>query len=407
VLWIAAWLLAAPSVRAQIAPAPARPDRILVKAARQSESRHAARRARHAPHSDVCRLRQSAGRPTFGRRFRAHRPRGLSRERPRDYAEPDFIVHLLLTPNRFRYYNLDLWNLHNVGQYGGTPGARHSRAARLGRAARRAEHHRRRHRHRRAPHARGSRAESLDESRRERHRCACLNKKHQRPRRRRRRFHRRRPRHQRHHRHRRSDDDYGHGSHVAGILGAAGNNTVGVVGVAWSVQIMACKFIDSQGNGSISDAITCSTMRAPTAENRQRELGRYAFSRRRCSTRSTASAPPASSLSPRAQRQQRQRREPALPRELRADNIAVFRRTVTAPQFEPTSPDRIMHDYLAQYVSRTNTYRTLASCPNGRPDAVTGQICLCVMMNRPIPTYRYYDGPRLYCAGPHIRLAAG
>src|SRR5256884_8194537 len=43
----------------------------------------------------------------------------------------------------------------------------------------------------------------------------------------------------------------------SGIIGAAGNNSVGVVGVCWSVQLMACEFIDSQGNGSISDAITC------------------------------------------------------------------------------------------------------------------------------------------------------
>jgi subtilisin family serine protease len=52
-------------------------------------------------------------------------------------------------------------------------------------------------------------------------------------------------------------DDYGHGTHVAGLIGAKGFNGVGVVGVCWSVQIMACKFIDSLGNGSISDAITC------------------------------------------------------------------------------------------------------------------------------------------------------
>ncbi len=53
------------------------------------------------------------------------------------------------------------------------------------------------------------------------------------------------------------NDDYGHGSHVAGILGAVGDNFVGVVGVAWSVPIMACCFLDSTGNGTISDAIAC------------------------------------------------------------------------------------------------------------------------------------------------------
>ena len=52
-------------------------------------------------------------------------------------------------------------------------------------------------------------------------------------------------------------DDHGHGTHVSGTIGAVGNNSVGVVGVAWKVQIMACKFLDSSGNGFISDAVKC------------------------------------------------------------------------------------------------------------------------------------------------------
>ncbi len=52
-------------------------------------------------------------------------------------------------------------------------------------------------------------------------------------------------------------DDYGHGTHLAGIIGAAGNNGKGVTGVAWSAQIMACKFLDSNGDGFSSDAVTC------------------------------------------------------------------------------------------------------------------------------------------------------
>jgi subtilisin family serine protease len=52
-------------------------------------------------------------------------------------------------------------------------------------------------------------------------------------------------------------DDYGHGTHLAGIIGAAGNNSNGVVGVAWQTRIMACKFLDNQGDGSNSDAVTC------------------------------------------------------------------------------------------------------------------------------------------------------
>jgi len=52
-------------------------------------------------------------------------------------------------------------------------------------------------------------------------------------------------------------DDHGHGTHVAGIIGARGNNSVGVVGVNWNVQIMACKFLNSSGSGFTSDAIRC------------------------------------------------------------------------------------------------------------------------------------------------------
>ena len=50
-------------------------------------------------------------------------------------------------------------------------------------------------------------------------------------------------------------DDNGHGTLVSGVLGAVGNNGRGIVGVAWQVQIMACKCLDSAGNGSDSDLI--------------------------------------------------------------------------------------------------------------------------------------------------------
>jgi len=52
-------------------------------------------------------------------------------------------------------------------------------------------------------------------------------------------------------------DDHGHGTHVAGTLGAVGNNHRGVVGVNWTVRIMALKFLDSTGYGYESDAATC------------------------------------------------------------------------------------------------------------------------------------------------------
>jgi subtilisin family serine protease len=50
-------------------------------------------------------------------------------------------------------------------------------------------------------------------------------------------------------------DDDGHGTHVAGTIGAVGDNGVGVTGVSWQVSIMGLKFLDAEGSGSISDAI--------------------------------------------------------------------------------------------------------------------------------------------------------
>ena len=51
-------------------------------------------------------------------------------------------------------------------------------------------------------------------------------------------------------------DDMGHGSHVAGTIGAAPNDGNGHVGVAWKIQLMACKFLSPYG-GATSDAIQC------------------------------------------------------------------------------------------------------------------------------------------------------
>jgi subtilisin family serine protease len=50
-------------------------------------------------------------------------------------------------------------------------------------------------------------------------------------------------------------DDNGHGTHVAGIIGAVGNNGAGVAGVNWNVTIMPLKFLDANGDGYTSDAI--------------------------------------------------------------------------------------------------------------------------------------------------------
>jgi subtilisin family serine protease len=51
-------------------------------------------------------------------------------------------------------------------------------------------------------------------------------------------------------------DGNGHGTHVAGTIGAMGNNGIGVVGVNWNIQIMALKFLPDSGSGTISAAIS-------------------------------------------------------------------------------------------------------------------------------------------------------
>jgi len=53
------------------------------------------------------------------------------------------------------------------------------------------------------------------------------------------------------------NDDFFHGTHVAGTIGGVGNNGIGVAGVGCGVKIMPLKFLDPSGNGADSDAIEC------------------------------------------------------------------------------------------------------------------------------------------------------
>src|SRR5207253_2866572 len=50
-------------------------------------------------------------------------------------------------------------------------------------------------------------------------------------------------------------DDHNHGTHVAGTIGAVGNNTLGVAGVNWTASIMGSKFLDANGTGTLADAV--------------------------------------------------------------------------------------------------------------------------------------------------------
>ncbi|MDH7570454.1 MAG: S8 family peptidase [Armatimonadota bacterium] len=56
--------------------------------------------------------------------------------------------------------------------------------------------------------------------------------------------------------HRKGDprDDHGHGTHVAGTIGASGKDGTGVVGVNWEIRLMALKFLDENGMGTVAGA---------------------------------------------------------------------------------------------------------------------------------------------------------
>jgi len=63
----------------------------------------------------------------------------------------------------------------------------------------------------------------------------------------------------------------GHGSHVAGIIGAAGDNGVGTVGVNWSVSLMTLRAVMNTGDSFTSDIIKAidyaRLMQAPIINN--------------------------------------------------------------------------------------------------------------------------------------------
>ena len=159
------------------------------------------------------------------------------------YAEPDYIMHLTDIPNDPHFWNGDQWSLINVGQYGGTPGADidATNAWSIQNSASNVI------------------VAVVDTGIRYTHEDLAANLWHN-------------PQEN-------ADgytndlyginlvnngrgngdpwDDYGHGTHIAGIIGAVGNNGVGIAGICWNVQLMALKFIDTNGNGTVADAIAC------------------------------------------------------------------------------------------------------------------------------------------------------
>jgi subtilisin family serine protease len=255
--WLAGLLLQPNAIaqfrpnKAPDGPASFRPDRILVKPKRGTalpalEVLHQATGCRVQRHFSaignwqVLQLPPEAEVKKFIARYHQS---GLV-----DDAEPDFIVQALIEPNDFRFGDGSLWSLRNTGIYGGVPGAdikapqawdtlnnASSILVAIIDSGVRATHEDL------APNLWVNPGEipgnGIDDDGNgyvdDVHGINTLLNNGN------------------------PDDDYGHGSHVSGILGAVGNNGVGVVGVCWRVQIMACKFLDAHGDGSISDAVKC------------------------------------------------------------------------------------------------------------------------------------------------------
>jgi subtilisin family serine protease len=174
-----------------------------------------------------------------------------------EYAEPDYLLQALLSPNDARYQNQDQWNLNNLGQYGGVPGAdimaeqgwdlQHDAPDIIVAVVDSGV----RYTHEDLAGnmwvnpgesgldalGRDKRANGVDDDGNgyvdDVHGINVLDGTGN------------------------PMDDWGHGTHVAGIVGAVGNNTLGITGVAWRVKLMACKFITATAQYSVSDAILC------------------------------------------------------------------------------------------------------------------------------------------------------
>jgi thermitase len=90
-------------------------------------------------------------------------------------------------------------------------------------------------------------------------------------------------------------DDNGHGTAVAGVVAAAGNNGVGVAGYCWRCRLMPLKVLGADGTGFSSDlarGIVWATDNRATWPSLRRRLTRGHAGRWSSPRRETTAAPP-------------------------------------------------------------------------------------------------------------------
>ncbi len=63
------------------------------------------------------------------------------------------------------------------------------------------------------------------------------------------------------------EDDFGHGTHVAGTIGAVTNNLTGVAGTNWTSSLLPCRFMTSPGIGTLYNGIECFDYIIATRDN--------------------------------------------------------------------------------------------------------------------------------------------
>jgi outer membrane protein assembly factor BamB len=151
-----------------------------------------------------------------------------------EFVEPDYLRHLAITPNDPRFTDGSLWALHNTGQFAGVSGADIKATAAWDII-------------REAPNVivavvdtgvnldhqdlAGNLWRNPNPTFGDVHGARFLSGQQSGD----------------------PTDDNGHGTHVAGTIGAIGDNNLAIAGVAWRVQIMAIKVFPASGSGSVSD----------------------------------------------------------------------------------------------------------------------------------------------------------